>query len=165
MPDYLHRTRKILLHAIDAADLPEPAGNYIQDPNLSAVTGQPRKYWVITGDVVSLADAAGQTAADAAEATEENTEHRAQNVANVDNRTSVGMQTRALLENANKRINWLTNRVIELQEDLQAIKASTGAAQNIRDAIRPNYLNTATRPLPDAVQAYKDEINSGDADG
>ena len=165
MPSYLHRTRKILLENIDATDLPEAPANYIEDPNMSAVAGQPRKYWVISGDTVSLADAAGQAAADSAEATEINTADRSLNVRNVDNVNAVGMNTRALLQNANKRINWLTNRVLELQEDLQAIKATNGPADNIRGAIRASYSATATRSLPDAIQAYKDEINSGDADG
>lgn len=67
MPDWLHRTNKRLLRSVAAADLPEPAANFIEKPDLSAVVGQPTKYWVISGDVVSLADAATIAAIDAAE--------------------------------------------------------------------------------------------------
>jgi len=43
------------------------AGNadWIWNPNLSAVTGQPSKYWTITGDVVSLMSQAERDAVDA----------------------------------------------------------------------------------------------------
>lgn len=54
MPVWLHRTTKELLSSVAEADLQEPATNYIEDPDLSAVLAQPIKYWVITGDTVSL---------------------------------------------------------------------------------------------------------------
>lgn len=66
MPDFLHRTTKQRYHSFPFADLPEPVANYIVDPELSAVLGQPVKYWVITGDVVTLADASARAAIDAA---------------------------------------------------------------------------------------------------
>lgn len=69
MPDWLHRTDKRLLISVAAADLPEPAANFIEQPNLSAVAGQPAKYWIIAGDVVSLADALTRATIDAAELT------------------------------------------------------------------------------------------------
>lgn len=67
MPDWLHRVDKRLLISVAAADLPEPAANFIEQPNLAAVVGQPVKYWVIIGNVVSLADAATRATIDAAE--------------------------------------------------------------------------------------------------
>lgn len=66
MPDWLHRTDVELLLSIPEAELPEAAANYIEDPDLSAVTGQPRRYWKVAGDTVSLATAGEQTAIDAA---------------------------------------------------------------------------------------------------
>ena len=62
MPKWLHRTTKQFLNSVASADLPEAQANYIEEPDLSAVTGQPNKYWEITGDVISLLD---QTARDA----------------------------------------------------------------------------------------------------
>ncbi len=66
MPAWLHRTDKNLLRSVASADLPEAQANYIEEPNLSAVADQPVKYWVITGDVVSLANQTARDAIDAA---------------------------------------------------------------------------------------------------
>lgn len=67
MPAWLHRTNKTLLRSVASADLPEAQANYIEEPNLSAVAGQPDKYWVIAGDIISLASQAVQDAIDSAE--------------------------------------------------------------------------------------------------
>jgi len=67
MPTWVHRTTKQVLQSVPFNALPEPQANYIEEPDLSAVSGQPSKYWVITGDVVSLADQATRDAIDAAE--------------------------------------------------------------------------------------------------
>ena len=66
MPKWIHRTSKQLLVSVPSADLPESQANYIEEPDLSAVSGQPNKYWVITGDVVTLMDAGAQAVVDAA---------------------------------------------------------------------------------------------------
>lgn len=65
MPVWIHRTTKQVLQSVASADLTEAEANYIEAPDLSAVAGQPRKYWIITGDVISLADAAAQLVIDA----------------------------------------------------------------------------------------------------
>ena len=67
MANYLHRTTKQYLTSVSPASLQEPEANYIEQPDLSAVAGQPSKYWIITGDVVSLVDQATQDAIDAQE--------------------------------------------------------------------------------------------------
>ena len=64
----------------------------------------------------------------------------------------------------NQRDNYLINRVLQLQQAMDDMKASTGAADSIRDAIPATFLPTVTRPRNDAIQAYKDEIDSGNAD-
>jgi len=53
MATLLHRTTKQYLVSVDPNGLPEPIANYIDEPDLSAVTGQPSKYWIITGDIVT----------------------------------------------------------------------------------------------------------------
>lgn len=63
---WVHRVDKKVLRSVAEFDLPEPIENYIEEPDLSAVTGEPQKYWIITGDVITLADAPTQTAIDAA---------------------------------------------------------------------------------------------------
>ena len=72
MPNYLHRTdgssypyTKTYLRSISPAQLPEAEANYIKDPDLSSVQGQPSKYWEISGDVVSLANQGTRNAIDA----------------------------------------------------------------------------------------------------
>ena len=67
MPLWLHRTNIIVLRSVPEADLPEPAANYIEEPDLTEVTGWPTKYWIVTGDVVTLMDQAARDAVDAAE--------------------------------------------------------------------------------------------------
>ena len=64
MPLWLHRTDKTVLRSVASADLPEPIARYIEEPDLSAVAGQPVKYWVVTGDTISLASPAQQNAID-----------------------------------------------------------------------------------------------------
>lgn len=67
MATVLNRTTKQL---IESANTPEyPIGNWIINPNLSAVAGFANKYWIITGDAVTLMDAAQRAAVDAAELT------------------------------------------------------------------------------------------------
>lgn len=67
MPNYLHRSTLQYLRSVASADLPEAIANYIEYPDLSAVAGQPHKYWLITGDVISLVDQPTREAIDAAE--------------------------------------------------------------------------------------------------
>ena len=66
MGNFVHRTSKDYLYSVSPNSLPEPIGNYIENPDLSAVAGEPNKYWTITGDVVTLMNQAEQDAADAA---------------------------------------------------------------------------------------------------
>ena len=164
MPSWLHRTNKGLLVSVAEADLPEIAANYIEEPNLSGVAGVLVKYWKITGDVISEMDQAEKDTVDISEAAAAATVNRAQAVSEVESSAYVGMELRSLIEVFNKRDNYLINRVTELQGALAAIKASTGAADSIRAAIPASWLATNTRLRPDAVQAYKDEINTGNVD-
>ena len=65
MPNYLHRTTRQYLRSVSTPDLQEPVANYIQDPDVSAVIGFPNRYWIITGDVVTLMDQAARDVVDA----------------------------------------------------------------------------------------------------
>ena len=75
-----------------------------------------------------------------------------------------GVHARALVELLNKRDNYLTNRIAELQSALDAAKASTGAVQNLRDALPASWLPTNTRSRPEAFADYDALIDSGTAD-
>ena len=66
MPNYVHRTDKTYLYSVSPADLPEAEANYIQDPDLTAVSGFPSIYWTISGDDVLLMSQAERDAVDAA---------------------------------------------------------------------------------------------------
>ena len=72
MPNWVHRTSKQLLQSVSPNSLPEAEANYVNgggDLNfISAVAGQPTKYWVVVGDVISLADAGARAVIDATEA-------------------------------------------------------------------------------------------------
>ena len=67
MPNFLHRTTKTYSTSVSYADLQEPLANYIEAPDLSAVVGEPTKYWIITGDVITLMSQPEQDAVDDAE--------------------------------------------------------------------------------------------------
>ena len=65
MADVVNRTTNQYLQSVNTGDF--PSQDWIINPDLSAVEGQPTKYWVITGDVITLADQATRDAIDAAE--------------------------------------------------------------------------------------------------
>jgi hypothetical protein len=61
----LNRTTKVYITSANTPDY--PVGQWILNPDMSAVVGYASKYWVITGDVVSLMTAPQRAAVDAAE--------------------------------------------------------------------------------------------------
>ena len=74
--DWLNRSTKRFYTNVDLSDMQKvDAGisgyfsnaEWIYDPDMSAVTGQPNKYWIITGDVVTLMDQAARDVVDADE--------------------------------------------------------------------------------------------------
>ena len=64
MSTVLNRTTKELRPSVNTPDF--PVADWIINPNLAAVVGQPTKYFIITGDVVTLATPAQQATIDAA---------------------------------------------------------------------------------------------------
>lgn len=157
--DVLNRTTKEFLESVNTPDY--PLIDWIHDPDLSSVIGWDSKYWLITGDIVSLMSEAERDAVDASEAAQLVIDNRTDAVSQIDESTSIGVHQRAMIELLNKRDNYIINRITELQNALDAIKASTGPADNIRAALPVSWLATATRDKPTAVQAYKDDINAG----
>lgn len=65
MANVLHRITKQFLPSQNEPDF--SLTNWIHNPDLSAVAGFSAKYWVITGDAVTLMDQASRDAVDAAE--------------------------------------------------------------------------------------------------
>lgn len=162
MSDVLNRTTKQYLISVNTPDF--PTANWIINPDLSAVVGFEAKYWTITGDVVTLMSQAERDAVDAAEAAQAVQDRRTAANTTPDEVTALGVEFRALVELVNKRDNYLTNRVLELQAAFDAIKASSGPADNIRNAIPASWLATATRDRPTAISAYKADVSAGVAD-
>lgn len=66
MPFWVHRTTFDALRSVAEADLPEPPANYVEEPDLTAVAGEPKIYWLLTGDIFSVVDQATKDAIDAA---------------------------------------------------------------------------------------------------
>ena len=69
MGHFVHRTNKTEHNSASPNSLPEPVANYISEPDMSAVAGEPSKYWIITGDVITLMSEAARDAVDIAEET------------------------------------------------------------------------------------------------
>lgn len=65
MANVLNRGTKEYLRSVHDPDY--PVQDWIHNPDLSAVAGFPSRYWVITGDSVSLMTQAARGAVDAAE--------------------------------------------------------------------------------------------------
>jgi hypothetical protein len=165
MASVLNRTTKEFRGSVNTPDY-DPA-DWIINPDLSAVSGEPNKYWIIDppgSDTVRLATPAEQAIIDQAIADATTQRDRTAGAGAADDPGAVGMQNRSLIEVFNQRDNYLINRVLQLQQAMDDMKASTGAADSIRDAIPATFLPTVTRPRNDAIQAYKDEIDSGNAD-
>ena len=166
MANVLNKTADPADYRTSVNDPEYPTVDWFHNPDLSAVVGVPRQYWArpLTDPVTEMTQGE-KDAVDAADAAARVTRNRADAVAAPDNtEQAIGWETRALIELLNKRDNFLTTRIIELQDALIAMKASSGNVAALRDAIPASYLGTSTRPRADAVQDYKDDINSGGAD-
>ncbi len=64
MSNVLNRTTKVYIPSANTPDY--PVAQWIIDPDMTAVVGYPSQYWIITGDVVTLMDAAARAQVDAA---------------------------------------------------------------------------------------------------
>lgn len=168
MANVIHRTTLEFRESVNTPDFPEPTWKH--SPNMSGVTGVSDIYWKAppswVGDVGPVEMTQPEKdAVDAAAAAALVTTNRGSALDSVDTtEVPVGWVERATIAVFNQRDNYLVNRITELQGALDAVKASSGPADNIRSAIPATWLATNTRPRPDAVQDYKDEINSGGAD-
>ncbi|SHL43168.1 hypothetical protein SAMN05216428_102387 [Nitrosospira sp. Nsp11] len=65
MANVLNRTTNEFRRSVHEPNY--PAGEWIINPNLAAVEGFESKYWIITGDTVTLMDQAARNAVDLAE--------------------------------------------------------------------------------------------------
>lgn len=154
MAAVLNRTTKEFIRFANTPDY--STTDWIINPDLSAVVGFASKYWTITGDVVTLMDQAARDAVDVQEASD-SFDSAVANVldpiASSDDNT--GVMIRTLVEFVNKRDNYIINRLTELQTALLDAKATSGGADNIRNAIPASFMATSTRTKPTAMSDFK----------
>lgn len=164
MATVLNRTTTELRQSVNTANFSDT--DWIINPDLSNVYGTPTKYWIITGDVVTLMTAPQMAVVDATEAAAEILSHRegaSTEPDEVDDYENV--RVRGLIELLNKRDNYLTNRIIELQERVQAMLDSSGNLSNMKAAGSAiNISATNTRGYQAAVTDYQEDINAGNQD-
>jgi len=162
----LERTTLQYLRSVNDPDY--PLVDYLPiapgSPEQTLIDTVPRQYLKLTGDVLSEMTQGEKDAVDAAQAAALVSDNRVEAVDVADANDGTGFHVRALIELLNKRDNYLTNRIEELQAALDAMKASTGNIAALRDSIPATWLPTNTRPRPDAVQDYKDSITTGGVD-
>jgi len=68
MPNYLHRTTLQYLTSTSPNSLADALSSYVENPDMTPVSGVPNKYWLLTGDIVSEMEQADKDVVDAAEA-------------------------------------------------------------------------------------------------
>lgn len=82
MANVLNRSTKELRRSVNTPEY--PAEDWIINPDLSAVDGYASKYWVISGDTVSLMDEAARAAVDEAESAAAVAARKAAEIARLD---------------------------------------------------------------------------------
>ncbi len=169
MANVLNRTtgaaypyRKDLRLSVNTPDY--DSADWIINPDLSAVQAFDSIYWSISGDTVSVVDAATRAARDTEIANQQQIEKRSDAAAEPDDPAVSGVQLRAIVELFNKRDNYLVNRIEEIQQALTNIRDQVLGSQ-ARQNVPSNFpMATNTRTRAQAIQAYKDDINAGVAD-
>jgi hypothetical protein len=177
MPGFLNRTTKQYVPRGNTPDF--PVEDWIKHPDMTAVEQSPGifvpdRYWIITGDIVTLMDQAARDAEDAALADEQKLGYRVEAASAPEDRNSGrGFEVRAIIEQFNRRDNFNTSRILELQAVVLAMLESSGNTAAMRTAglavlagnTPPDeFTSTQTRSRAMAIQAYKDDINSGAVD-
>ena len=166
MANVLHKTADPTDYRLSVNTPNFPSDTWFISPDVSAVAAVEQKYWArpLTDPVTEM-DQPAKDAVDAAEvaATVADARDGAKSPI-AESNTPEGIELRELIELFNKRDNYLINRLVELQDALDAMKASSGPADNIRSAIPAAWLATATRTRADAVSEYRSDIDSGNVD-
>lgn len=164
MADFLNRTTLELAESA-SPDTEYPPAEWVKNPDLSAVAGQPSRYWKLTGDVVSLQTAGEQAATDAAIAAAALVTNRDEAKAPVAATDGDGVRVRALIELFNKRDNYLATRLGELNDRVQAMIDSSGNVGNMRaDGAAVSVSPINTRPRAAAVSDFRASIDAGNSD-
>jgi hypothetical protein len=169
MASVLHKTADPTDYRTSVHTPDFPSATWFINPDVSAVESVPTKYWArpLTDPVTEMTqgekdavDAAIDAALVAASRAEAVDEPDAPATAG-----HLGVRTRALIELFNKRDTYLVNRIIELQDRVQAMLDSNGAVANMRiDGLAVPISASATRTKAAAITDYKADINAGNQD-
>jgi len=163
MASVVHRINKIYMRSVNTPDFPAAAWviNSAEADTLFSA-GVPSKYWNIVVNLVTEMSVAEKAAVDAALIIAENLEFRNEAIGLPVERSGLGVQTISLIELSNKRSNFNTTRIIELQDRVQAMLDSAGNLNAMKAAgLAVPISATATRPRSAAVAAFIADINSG----
>ncbi len=120
MANVLNRVTKE--YRVSVNEYLHPVVDWIHNPNLSAVAGQPVKWWKIAGDLVSLMNAAEQAAVDAALAAAAVATNRAEAKDEVDGRILKAFAGIML-------------------DEINLLRVKAGLAQRTADQLRTAILN------------------------
>ena len=134
MANVLNRTTKQYIASANTPDY--PVADWIHDPELSAVIGWDSKYWIITGDVVTLMDQTQRDTVDANEATvfaDAESSSADTNCGGSNDQNWQGF--REVIASLTRTHNKLARRIREVERALEDIRSTTGAADSIRAAI------------------------------
>jgi hypothetical protein len=146
MANVLNRTTKVFVASANTVDY--PVQDWIIEPDMSAVVGFPSKYWVITGDVVSLMSEAERDVLDAA-ALEAQRDAKAARMDNLeDELRATQMATNLGLNQTNARIN----------DFLDAVDAATTLA-NLKSAVAL-INNLPQRTASDVKTAVRNQLGN-----
>lgn len=150
MADVLNRIDKRLLRSVNTSEF--PTAEWIINPDLSGVAGQPEKYWIITGDAVSLMDQATRDAVDATEAANALANDRAANKARLDQERVLRAFALLLLDELNLHAARITAILdaIDGASNLAGVKTAVAAIADVPQ-------RTAGQ-IVDAIKAKVDTI-------
>lgn len=170
MADVLNRTTKAYLTSVNTPDF--DVADWIINPDLSGVLPQEPNsiYWNIAGDVVTEMTQPEKDAVNAAASAAQTTTNRQRAIdatsvsADQTSNLTEGIQLRELIELFNQRDNYIINRIAEIQTALETVQSTGGNAANRLNTLPANYLATNTRTRGEAITAYENDINSGNAD-
>ena len=162
MANVLHRTTKDYLISVNTPDF--SVVDWIIDPDVSAVAGFPTRYWIITGDVVTLMDQAARDSVDAAIA------QSAADVASSAADTAVGGSNeetwqafREIIGSITRTHNKFALRIRECELAFDAIKNTSGGSDNIRAAIPAASVDVvAARPAPATFSRMQDRSKANE---
>lgn len=164
MAAVLHKTNRPTDYRPIANTPDFPTADWFINPDISAVAGVDQKYWNLDNPTTEM-DAAAKAVVDAAQQAAQVTSSHEELTIPVNGSLPEGVDIRALIQLANRRDNFLTNRMIELQDRVQAMLNSTGNISNMRtDGLAVSISATATRPLADAITDYTTDVDAGLAD-